>query len=186
MLETIWFLLWGLIWGIYFMLDGFDFGLGMLLPFITHSDKEKRIIYNSMGPFWDGNEVWLITAGGVTFAAKPRSFKQKVNKKMFKGAMRSILSELLRQDRLMIVDSVVVESPKTKLFIQQLETWKVDGRVLIISDEISEELYLATRNLPQVDVRDVASAAADPVALVGTDKVIVTKAAIKEIEGLLK
>ncbi len=74
MLETIWFLLWGLIWGIYFMLDGFDFGLGMLLPFVTRSDKEKRIIYNAMGPFWDGNEVWLITAGGVTFAAFPITY----------------------------------------------------------------------------------------------------------------
>ncbi|MCX5872045.1 MAG: cytochrome d ubiquinol oxidase subunit II [Deltaproteobacteria bacterium] len=74
MLETIWFLLWGLIWAIYFMLDGFDFGLGTLLPFIARSDKEKRIIYNAMGPFWDGNEVWLITAGGVTFAAFPTTY----------------------------------------------------------------------------------------------------------------
>ncbi|MGO8880975.1 MAG: cytochrome d ubiquinol oxidase subunit II [Desulfomonilaceae bacterium] len=74
MLETIWFLLWGLIWGIYFMLDGFDFGLGTLLPFIARSDKEKRVIYNAMGPFWDGNEVWLITAGGVTFAAFPTTY----------------------------------------------------------------------------------------------------------------
>jgi cytochrome d ubiquinol oxidase subunit II len=74
MLETIWFLLWGLIWGIYFMLDGFDFGLGALLPFITRSDKEKRVIYNAIGPFWDGNEVWLITAGGVTFAAFPTTY----------------------------------------------------------------------------------------------------------------
>lgn len=74
MLETIWFLLWGLIWGIYFMLDGFDFGLGILLPFITRSDKEKRLIYNAMGPFWDGNEVWLVIAGGVTFAAFPATY----------------------------------------------------------------------------------------------------------------
>lgn len=74
MLETIWFLLWGLIWAIYFMLDGFDFGLGTLLPFIARSDKEKRVIYNAMGPFWDGNEVWLITAGGVTFAAFPTTY----------------------------------------------------------------------------------------------------------------
>ena len=74
MLETIWFLLWGLIWAIYFMLDGFDFGLGTLLPFVAKSDKEKRVIYNAMGPFWDGNEVWLITAGGVTFAAFPTTY----------------------------------------------------------------------------------------------------------------
>ncbi len=74
MLETIWFLLWGLLWGIYFMLDGFDFGLGILLPFISSTDRDRRIIYNAMGPFWDGNEVWLITAGGVTFAAFPTAY----------------------------------------------------------------------------------------------------------------
>jgi len=74
MLETIWFLLWGLLWAIYFMLDGFDLGLGTLMPFIASDDTEKRIIYNSMGPFWDGNEVWLITAGGVTFAAFPTTY----------------------------------------------------------------------------------------------------------------
>ena len=74
MLETIWFLLWGLIWAIYFTLDGFDFGLGTLLPFVARTDKEKRVVYNSMGPFWDGNEVWLITAGGVTFAAFPTTY----------------------------------------------------------------------------------------------------------------
>ncbi len=74
MLETIWFMLWGLIWAIYFMLDGFDFGLGTLMPFISEKDNDKRVIYNSMGPFWDGNEVWLITAGGVTFAAFPTTY----------------------------------------------------------------------------------------------------------------
>lgn len=74
MLETIWFMLWGLIWAIYFMLDGFDFGLGTLMPFISESDNDRRVIYNSMGPVWDGNEVWLITAGGVTFAAFPTTY----------------------------------------------------------------------------------------------------------------
>lgn len=74
MLETIWFLLWGIIWSVYFMLDGFDLGLGTLMPFISKSDTDKRVIYNSMGPFWDGNEVWLITAGGVTFAAFPTAY----------------------------------------------------------------------------------------------------------------
>ncbi len=70
-LQTIWFVLWGVIWAIYFMLDGFDLGLGALMPFMTKSETEKKIAYSSMGPFWDGNEVWLITAGGVTFAAFP-------------------------------------------------------------------------------------------------------------------
>ena len=71
MLETIWFVIWGILWAVYFMLDGFDFGVGMLMPFLAKNDEEKRIMYQSLGPFWDGNEVWLITAGGVTFAAFP-------------------------------------------------------------------------------------------------------------------
>jgi cytochrome bd ubiquinol oxidase subunit II len=74
MLQTIWFVLWGLLWAIYFMLDGFDLGLGILRPFIARDETESRIIYNVMGPFWDGNEVWLITAGGVTFAAFPTTY----------------------------------------------------------------------------------------------------------------
>ena len=74
MLETIWFLLWGILWAVYFMLDGFDLGLGTLAPFIASDENEKRVIYNSMGPFWDANEVWLITAGGVTFAAFPTTY----------------------------------------------------------------------------------------------------------------
>ncbi|HVN24107.1 MAG TPA: cytochrome d ubiquinol oxidase subunit II [Syntrophorhabdales bacterium] len=74
MLETIWFLLWGILWALYFILDGFDLGLGTLLPFLGKNDTERRIIYNTMGPFWDGNEVWLITAGGVTFAAFPATY----------------------------------------------------------------------------------------------------------------
>ena len=71
MLETIWFVIWGVLWAVYFMLDGFDFGVGMLMPFLAKSDEEKRTLYRSLGPFWDGNEVWLVTAGGVTFAAFP-------------------------------------------------------------------------------------------------------------------
>jgi cytochrome d ubiquinol oxidase subunit II len=74
MLETIWFVLWGVLWAVYFMLDGFDLGLGALAPFLARSDTDKRVVYNSMGPFWDGNEVWLITAGGVTFAAFPTAY----------------------------------------------------------------------------------------------------------------
>jgi cytochrome bd ubiquinol oxidase subunit II len=74
MLETIWFILWGLLWGIYFMLDGFDLGLGASMPFLVQNDQEVRAIYRAMGPFWDGNEVWLITAGGVTFAAFPTTY----------------------------------------------------------------------------------------------------------------
>jgi cytochrome d ubiquinol oxidase subunit II len=74
MLEGTWFIIWGFLWAVYFMLDGFDLGLGTLLPIFGRSDKDRRIILNSMGPFWDGNEVWLITAAGVTFAAFPRAY----------------------------------------------------------------------------------------------------------------
>ncbi len=71
MLESTWFFLWGLLWAVYFMLDGFDLGLGTLMPVLAKDEGDKRNIINAMGPFWDGNEVWLITAGGVTFAAFP-------------------------------------------------------------------------------------------------------------------
>lgn len=74
MLETIWFLLWGVLWAVYFVLDGYDLGIGTLIPFLGKSDTDRRVMLNAMGPFWDGNEVWLITAGGVTFAAFPKAY----------------------------------------------------------------------------------------------------------------
>lgn len=74
MLETTWFFLWVLLWAIYLILDGFDFGMGTLMPFIAKNNQEKRIVYNAAGPYWDANEVWLITAGGVTFAAFPKAY----------------------------------------------------------------------------------------------------------------
>jgi large subunit ribosomal protein L4 len=128
--------------------------------------------------------IWR--TGGRTFAAKPRCFKQKVNKKMYRGALRSILSELIRQDRLMVVDSFSVESPKTKEMKTKLASMSLEGHVMIVSEMIDENVYLATRNLPHVALLDVASCAADPVSLVRSDKVVMTKAAIKEIEELLK
>ena len=73
-LQNIWFFIWGLLWAIYFILDGFDLGIGTLMPFIAQNETERRICYNCTGPFWDGNEVWLITAGGVTFAAFPLAY----------------------------------------------------------------------------------------------------------------
>lgn len=73
-LEGLWFYLWGLLWAIYFMTDGFDLGVGMLLPFLGKDETAKRTLYNATGPLWDGNEVWLITAGGVTFAAFPKTY----------------------------------------------------------------------------------------------------------------
>lgn len=124
--------------------------------------------------------------GGIVFAAKPRCYKQKVNKKMYKGALRSIFSELIRQDRLLIVDNFTVDAPKTKSLVKILNEMKIDRGALIIADSVEENLYLSARNLPFVDVRDASMTAADPVSLVRADKVIITQAAIKEIEGLLK
>ncbi|MFZ2446639.1 MAG: cytochrome d ubiquinol oxidase subunit II [Syntrophobacteraceae bacterium] len=74
MLETIWFALWGILWAGYFVLDGFDLGIGALMPFVARDEADRRAVYNSMGPYWNGNEVWLITAGGVTFAAFPKTY----------------------------------------------------------------------------------------------------------------
>jgi cytochrome d ubiquinol oxidase subunit II len=74
MLGAIWFFLWGILWAVYFMLDGFDLGSGALLPFLAKNDTERKLVYRAIGPFWDGNEVWLITAGGVTFAAFPTTY----------------------------------------------------------------------------------------------------------------
>lgn len=124
--------------------------------------------------------------GGIVFAAKPRCFKQKVNKKMYKGALRSILSELIRQDRLIVVDNFAVDAPKTKLLLKKLTDLKLDGNIIIVSDSVDENLFLAARNLPFVQIKDAASTTTDPVSLVIADSVIVTQAAIKEIEGLLK
>lgn len=127
--------------------------------------------------------IWR--TGGVTFAAKPRSFVQKVNKKMFKGAVRSILSELVRLERLLLVSTFEVESPKTKLVLQLLDKLKIEGSVLIITDTISENLYLSARNLPHLKILDVAAATADPVSLIKFECVIITEKAVKEMEALL-
>ncbi|EPR35370.1 cytochrome d ubiquinol oxidase, subunit II [Alkalidesulfovibrio alkalitolerans DSM 16529] len=86
MLADIWFFLWGLLWAMYFVLDGFDLGAGTLMPFVAKSDDEKRTLLNAAGPFWDGNEVWLITAGGVTFAAFPQVYAA-----MFSGLYTALM-----------------------------------------------------------------------------------------------
>jgi large subunit ribosomal protein L4 len=122
--------------------------------------------------------------GGVIFAAKPRSYEQKVNKKMYRGAVRSILSELIRLERLTVVETFAVDAPKTRNLLNQLTELKLGNKVLIITDEIDENLYLSARNLAYVDVRDVA--AVDPVSLVGTEHVLMTVPALKQFEELLK
>ncbi len=124
--------------------------------------------------------IWR--TGGVTFAAKPQDFSQKVNKKMYRAAMQSILSELVRQDRILVVEGLDVDSPKTKLFKETLAGFGVDD-VLVISDQVGENLYLASRNLPKVDVREAS--VIDPVSLISHEKVLVTVPALKKIEELL-
>lgn len=125
----------------------------------------------------------IFVGGGVTFAAKPRSFAQKVNRKMYRAAMAVILSELARQGRLMVVESFDVDAPKTKGLVARLADLKVGTRTMIVSELASENLYLAARNIPYVEVRDVQGL--DPVSLVGADTVIVTTEAIKKIEEWL-
>ena len=124
--------------------------------------------------------IWR--SGGVTFAAQPQDHSQKVNRKMYRAALRSIMSELARQDRLIVVESLDVEQPKTKLLVKQLSDFGVDN-VLIVSDNVDENLYLAARNLHQVDVRDVDGV--DPVSLIAYDKVMVTVDAVKKFEEML-
>jgi large subunit ribosomal protein L4 len=123
------------------------------------------------GPLWVG--------GGRTFAAKPRSFDQKVNRKMYRAALRSVLSELLRQDRLVLTTAFALGAPKTKELKAKLAELEVE-RGLIVVEAFDENLWLAARNLPNIAVLDVVSV--DPASLVGADKVIMTAAAVKILE----
>lgn len=129
---------------------------------------------SSVGPIWVG--------GGRAFAAKPRSFEQKVNKKMYRAAMRSIFAELNRQDRLVIVDSFKLETPKTKEFVAKMKTLGVSD-ALFVTEALDENLYLASRNVYAGGVCDVESI--DPVSLIGYGKVVVTRDALKLIEERL-
>jgi large subunit ribosomal protein L4 len=124
--------------------------------------------------------IWR--SGGVTFAAQPQDHSQKVNRKMYRAAMQTIMSELARQDRLVVVESLDLEAPKTKLLLKRLGEFGVDN-VLIVSAEVDENLYLAARNLHKVNVSDVDGI--DPVSLIGHDKVIVTVDAVKKFEEML-
>lgn len=124
-------------------------------------------------PIWRG--------GGATFAAKPRDHSKKVNKKMYRGAMQAILSELVRQDRLIVAEDFVVDAPKTKAVAVKLK--ELDLRnVLIVVEELDENLYLGSRNIKDVDVIDVQGV--NPVNLIGFDKVLFTVGALKKAEEL--
>lgn len=124
--------------------------------------------------------IWR--SGGVTFAAQPQDHSHKVNKKMYRAALQSIMSELARQERLIVVEDIVVDQPKTKELVSQLNGLGLEN-VLIIADEVNQNLYLASRNLHKVDVRDVAGI--DPVSLIAYDKVMVTVPALKKFEEML-
>ena len=130
---------------------------------------------SSRSPIWVG--------GGRAFAAKPRDFSQKVNRKMYRAAISSILSELNRQNRLKVVEAFDVDAAKTSALIEKLKGLDLGKRPLIVTEDASEHLYLSARNLPYVEVRDVQGL--DPAALVGADSVLITADAIKKIEEWL-
>lgn len=125
-------------------------------------------------PIWRG--------GGATFAAKPRDHDQKLNKKMYRAALQCILSELNRQDRLVVVQDFDIDAPKTKSLVQKLAQYNL-SEALIVTEEMSENLFLASRNLHKVGVSDVQGV--DPVSLIGFDKVIMTVSALKKFEEIL-
>jgi large subunit ribosomal protein L4 len=124
----------------------------------------------------------LWRSGGVTFAAQPQDHSQKLNRKMYRAAMRSILSELARQERLVVVEEFAVDAPKTKNLIAKLAEYDITA-ALIITEEVDENLYLASRNLHRVDVCDAAGA--DPVSLINSAVVMVTVASLKKFEEIL-
>ena len=130
---------------------------------------------SSRSPIWVG--------GGVTFAARPRDFTQKVNRKMYRGAIRSMLSELARTERLVVTESIPLEAAKTRLLANQLKSWSLE-KVLIVVEATDEKLYLAARNLPYVEVVEVT--ALNPLALASYDKVLMTVAAVKRVEERLQ
>jgi large subunit ribosomal protein L4 len=125
----------------------------------------------------------IFVGGGRTFAAKPRSFAQKVNRKMYRAAIAAILSELNRQGRITVVESFDVDAPKTSGLVTKLKGFELGQRPLIVTEDASENLFLSSRNLPYVQVRDVQGL--DPVALVGADSVLMTAEAVKKIEEWL-
>jgi large subunit ribosomal protein L4 len=125
--------------------------------------------------------IWV--GGGRAFAAKPRDFSVKVNRKMYRGAIRSMLSELARTDRLVVTDSIPLEAPKTRQLLGHLKSWEL-GNVLIVVEAIDEKLFLAARNLPHVEIIEAKSL--NPVSLMSHEKVLMTVAAVKLIEERLQ
>ncbi len=124
--------------------------------------------------------IWR--SGGTTFAAKPQDHSQKINRKMYRAAIRSILSELARTDRLVVVENFAVDAPKTKELVNKLQALELKD-VLIVTDAFDTNLWLAARNLPHVDY--VEASGSDPVSLIAYEKVLITVPAIKKIEEVL-
>ncbi|MFP3028802.1 MAG: 50S ribosomal protein L4 [Arsenophonus sp.] len=124
----------------------------------------------------------IFRSGSVTFAARKQDYSQKVNKKMYRGALKSILSELVRQDRLLVVEKFALEAPKTKLLVQKLKEMSLND-VFIVTNELDENLFLAASNLYKVSVCDAT--AIDPVSLIAFNKVLMTANAVKKIEEML-
>ena len=124
--------------------------------------------------------IWR--SGGVTFAARPQDHSKKLNKKMYRGAMQCIVSELIRQDRLIVVNEFAVDTHKTKDLANKLKEFDLDN-VLIVTDQVDQNLFLAARNLHKVDVLDVSGL--DPVSLIGFEKVLITVPALKQLEEML-
>lgn len=124
--------------------------------------------------------IWR--SGGVTFAAQPRDYQQKVNRKQYRAAMQCIFSELVRQDRLVLLDKLKVDAPKTSALVAKLKELNLDN-ALIVMEDIDENLYLSVRNIPHIGICDIA--ALDPVSLIYFKKVLITVEAIKKIEEWL-
>jgi large subunit ribosomal protein L4 len=130
---------------------------------------------SSRSPIWVG--------GGRAFAAKPRNFEQKVSRKMYRGAITAMLSELARTERLVVANDIPLEAPKTKLLANQLRKWELQN-VLIVVEALDEKLFLAARNLPHVEVLEVSRL--NPLSLASYDKVLATVGAVKMIEERLQ
>lgn len=125
--------------------------------------------------------IWR--SGGVTFAARPRTYQSKVNKKAYRAGLRSIFSELARQERLVVVDAFSLEQPKTKLLLEKVKQYETGGHFLLVDVEVNENLHLAARNLVGVETCNLSSI--DPVALVQYDNVVITEAALRKLEEWL-
>jgi large subunit ribosomal protein L4 len=158
----------------------------------SHTQKNRSAVRGGSGKPWRQKGTGRARAGtirsplwrggGVTFAAAPRDYTQKVNKKMYRGAMKCILSEIIRQNRMIVVDEFKVDTPKTKDVSARLQAMNLND-VLIVAEDPDDNLYLATRNLPNVDVRSIEKV--DPVSLISFEKLMVTTGAIKRLEERL-